>query len=502
MIRWSVFVLTVACSLAVRSVASASASAPQVTQAQSSQPQVQQNADVEEKRSTPLKPPTRSTEILRSLSSTLESIASESGRAVVQIFARGYAANEDSTNSDTLLTAQRSSGSGVLLTQDGYILTNAHVVKGARNLRVELSQYLVMEAQERHEKYAGRSISARVIGVDRETDLAVIKIDRTNLPFLEFGDSDALKQGEIVLALGNPLGLENSVSFGVISAVSRQLKTDDPMSYIQTDAPINPGNSGGPLVNAEGKVVGINTFILTQSGGSEGIGFAIPSVVAANIYQQLRTIGHVHRAHLGLVVQTISGQMADGLALQRERGVIVSDVAPDGPAAKAGIEPDDILVALNGKPLESARQLEVSIYKQPPGKKITLRVLRGERQIDIDVAAEEQAEQFDALADLMDPATNVVPQLGIVGLDVTEAVHKLLPDLRRPAGVVVAAHVASSPYSGPGLESGDVIYSVNRRVVGNVAELRKFLDAMKSGDAVVLQVERDGKLRYLALELE
>ncbi len=464
---------------------------------------VQQTAtEAEEKNETAVKPPPRSTEILRSLSLTLESISSQAGRAVVQIFARGYAASEDPANSDTLLTAQRSSGSGVLMTPDGYILTNAHVVKGARNLRVELSQYLVAEAQERHEKYAGRSIPAHVIGVDRETDLAVIKIDRNDLPFLEFGDSDKLKQGEIVLALGNPLGLENSVSFGVVSAVARQLKPDDPMNYIQTDAPINPGNSGGPLVNAEGRVVGINTFILTQSGGSEGIGFAIPSAVASNIYQQIRTIGHVHRAHLGLVVQTITAQMADGLALQREHGVIVSDVAPEGPAAKAGILPDDILVALNGKPLDNARQLEVSIYKQPPGKKVTLRVLRGERQIDVEVAAEEQAEQFDALADLMDPATNVVPQLGIVGLDLTAEVHKMLPDLQRPAGVVVAAHVASTPYSGPGLESGDVIYSVNRRVVENVAELRKMLDGMKSGDAVVLQVERDGRLRYLALELE
>ncbi len=458
--------------------------------------------DKQDKKDTAAKPPARSTEILRTLSGTLESIASQSGRAVVQIFARGYAANEDSSNSDTLLTAQRSSGSGVLLTPDGYILTNAHVVKGARNLRVELSQYLVAEAQERHEKYAGRSIPARVIGVDRETDLAVIKIDRKDLPYLEFGDSDAVKQGEIVLALGNPLGLENSVSFGVVSSVSRQLKPDDPMSYIQTDAPINPGNSGGPLINAEGRVVGINTFILTQSGGSEGIGFAIPSAVASNIYQQVKSIGHVHRAHLGLVAQTINGQMADGLALQRERGVIVSDVTPGGPAAKAGILPDDILVALNGKPLDTARQLEVSIYKQPPGKTVTLRVLRGERQIDVEVAAEEQTEQFDALADLMDPATNVVPQLGIVGLDLSAEVHKMLPDLRRPDGVVVAAHVSSSPYSGPGLESGDVIYSVNRRLVENVAELRKSLDGMKSGDAVVLQIEREGRLRYLALELE
>jgi serine protease Do len=455
-----------------------------------------------EAHSPPVVPPARSTMIFRELSNTLEMISAQSGRAVVQIFARGYTTNDESTNTDTLLTSQRSSGSGVVLTPDGFILTNAHVVKGARNLRVELPHPLVTEGQGHNEKFAGRSIPARIIGVDRQTDLAVIKIDRENLAYLEFGDSNSLKQGQLVLALGNPLGLENSVSLGVVSAAARQLKPDDPVSYIQTDAPINPGNSGGPLIDSDGRVVGINTFILTQSGGSEGIGFAIPSNLASRIFKQLKTIGHVHRLQLGLVVQTITPAMADGLSLQRDRGVIVSDVEPEGPASKAGVRTDDIIVAMNGKMLESAPQLDSGIYLQSPGETITLQILRGEQLMELKLTPEEKSEQFDALADLMDPALNVIPQLGIVGLDVTKAVLQLLPDLRRPAGVVVAAHVASSPYSGPTLETGDVIYAMNRSVVSTVAGLRAMLDRLKPGDAVVLLVERDSKLIYVSLELE
>jgi len=189
-------------------------------------------------------------------------------------------------------------------------------------------------------------------------------VHKTHLPYLAFGDSDQLKQGQLVLALGNPLGLDDSVSLGIVSAIARQLKPDDPMVYIQTDAPINPGNSGGPLLDADGRVVGINTFILTQSGGSEGIGFAIPSNIARQVYAQLKTHGHVHRAQLGLVAQTINPVMADGLDLETEHGVIVSDVDPHGPAATAGVKTDDVIVALDGKKIFTVRQLEVNVYPQ------------------------------------------------------------------------------------------------------------------------------------------
>ncbi|HEX4227599.1 MAG TPA: trypsin-like peptidase domain-containing protein [Bryobacteraceae bacterium] len=450
----------------------------------------------------PVTPNLQKTDVLRQLSTSFEEISSRSGRAVVQIFARSYVANDDSQNDGELLTAQNSSGSGIILSPDGYILTNSHVVKGAHTLRVQLNMRTAADLTERGYHGLNRSLPATLVGIDRETDLAVIKIDQKDLPFLEFGDSNALKQGQLVLALGNPLGLDNSVSLGVVSAVSRQLKPDDAMAYIQTDAPINPGNSGGPLVDADGHVVGINTFILTQSGGSEGIGFSIPSNVAKQVYTQLKAQGHVHRAQLGLIGQTITPQMAEGLGLETDHGVIVSDLEPDGPAADAGIQRDDIILAIDGRHLESERQLTVNVYRDAPGKRVVLLVQRGEQKMDIPVETAEKTHDLDSLADLVDPVKNVVPELGIVGIDINKTILQLLPDLRRPQGVVVAARKANTPYSGPPLETGDVIYQVNHDVVANVAQLRQELESMKSGAAAVLLIERDSHLIYVPLELD
>ncbi|HWF48150.1 MAG TPA: trypsin-like peptidase domain-containing protein [Bryobacteraceae bacterium] len=447
-------------------------------------------------------PNPQKTDVLRQLSTSFEEISSRSGRAVVQIFAHSYVANDDTTNGGELLTAQNSSGSGIILSPDGYILTNSHVVKGAHTLRVQLNMRTATDLTERGYHGVNRSLPATLVGVDRETDLAVIKIDQKDLPYLEFGDSNALKQGQLVLALGNPLGLDNSVSLGVVSAVSRQLKPDDAMAYIQTDAPINPGNSGGPLVDADGHIVGINTFILTQSGGSEGIGFSIPSNVAKQVYAQLKAQGHVHRAQLGLFGQTITPQMAEGLGLETDHGVIVSDLDPNGPAAAAGIQQNDIILAIDGRHLESERQLTVNVYRDMPGKEVVLLVQRGEQKMDIHVETTEKAHDLDSLADLVDPVKNVVPELGIVGIDINKTILQLLPDLRRPQGVVVAARKANTPYSGPALETGDVIYQVNHDVIANVAQLRQELESMKSGAAAVLLVERDSHLIYVPLELD
>ena len=450
----------------------------------------------------PTTPNPQKTDVLRQLSGSFETISQNSGRAVVQIFVRSYVTAE-SSGSGELLTAQNSSGSGIIMSADGYILTNAHVVKGARSVKVQLNVRMKTEAREQGDRTLHRPIIGRVVGFDHDTDLAVVKIDRTNLPYLPFGNSDELKQGQLVLALGNPLGLDNSVSMGVVSAVARQIKTDDPMVYIQTDAPINPGNSGGPLVDTEGRVVGINTMIISQSGGSEGIGFAIPSNVAKDIYSQLKAQGHVHRAQVGLVGQTVTPEMAEGLGLETDRGVIVSDLAPEGPAAHGGIQVDDIIIALNGKGIDSMSQLESNVYRQTPGKKITIRVQRGEEAIDLPVIPEEQSGgQLDALADQVDPQKNVVTQLGIVGLNIDPSVLKLMPELRRPAGVVVVAREANVPYSGPVLETGDVIYSLNRQIVSNVNQLQQMLTNIKPGSAVVLQIERDGHMIYLPISLE
>ena len=451
----------------------------------------------------PATPNPEKMDVLRQLSTSFEEISQRSGRAVVQIFVRSYVTGEGSENNGELLTAENSSGSGIIMSSDGYILTNAHVVKNAHTVKVQLNVRAEAEAREQGDRSFNRPIPGVLIGEDHDSDVAVIKIDKKNLPYLMFGDSDELKQGQIVLALGNPLGLDNSVSLGVVSAVARQVKPDDPMVYIQTDAPINPGNSGGPLVDADGRVVGINTFILSQSGGSEGIGFAIPGNIAHEVYAQIKTQGHVHRGQLGLVGETITPQMAEGLDLETDHGIIVSDVEPEGAADHAGVKVDDIIIALNGKRMTSRHQLEARVYRFPPGTKVMLRVQRGADQLDLPVVTEEQSgEELDALADMVDPVKNVVPELGIVGLDITKPVLQVMPELRRPAGVVIAARKANAPYSGPPLETGDVIYAVNRRVVNNVAELRSVLDGMKSGEPAVLLIEREGHMLYVPLELD
>lgn len=451
----------------------------------------------------PAEPNPQKMDVLKQLSSSLEEVAQHSGRAVVQIFVRSYVTGDSETSNGELLTAQNSSGSGIILTPDGYILTNAHVVKGAHSLKVQLNTATEAEARKNGDHGYNRPIPGTLVGVDRDTDLAVVKIDKQNLPYLAFGNSDELKQGQIVLALGNPLGLDNSVSMGVVSAVSRQVKPDDPMVYIQTDAPINPGNSGGPLIDTDGKVMGLNTFILTQSGGSEGIGFAIPSNIASQVYMQLKTKGHVHRAQLGLVGQTITPEMAEGLSLETDHGVVVSDVEPDGAAATSGIETDDIITAIDGRAVTSLTQLEARVYRLTPGTKVLLQIQRGPETLKLPVVTEEQSgAELDALADLVDPVQNIVAPLGIVGLDVTPAVVKLMPDLRRPAGVVVAARKANAPYSGPPLEVGDVIYSVNRETVASIAQLRDVFKNLKTGDAAVLLIERNSHLMYIPLQPE
>ncbi len=440
---------------------------------------------------------------LKDFSKTLEELSDRTGRSVVQIFVRSYVTNDSTDQVSDLLSKENSSGSGIIMSADGYILTNAHVVRGAHDVKVQLNIRMEKEARQQGDRSFNRPIAGSVVGIDRESDLAVVKIDKANLPFLKFGDSDQLKQGQIVLALGSPLGLDNSVSMGVVSGVSRQIKGDDPMVYIQTDAPINPGNSGGPLLDAEGRVIGINTLIFTQSGGSEGIGFAIPSNIARQVYTQLKAKGHVHRAQLGVVGQTITPDMAEGLSLETDHGVVVSDLKPDGPAARAGVQTDDIITGLNGRSVTSLHELEAYIFRLDPGTTVNLRVQRGEGELNLPVVTSEPSGgELDSLADMVDPTRNVVPELGIVGLDVTKEVLKLIPELRRPAGVVVAARKTNAPYSGPLLQAGDVIYEINRHVVNGVDALRKQLSHMTSGQSVVLLIERNGVLMYIPLQLD
>ena len=441
---------------------------------------------------------------LREFSAAMEALSSRVSHAVVQIFSTGYSFNEEGATTNTsLISRQRSSGSGVILTPDGYIVTNSHVVQTARRVQVQLLfPTSVVEGQRRVERRA-KLLDAKVIGMDREADLAVIKIDMTGLPHLSLGDSEKMRQGQIVIAVGNPFGLENSVSMGVISSTGRQLKTDDPMSYIQTDASINPGNSGGPLLDTEGHVIGINTFIYTQSGGNEGIGFAIPSNLVHSVYTQIRKSGHVHRGEIGVSAQTITPQLTKGLSLPQDYGVLLADVDPEGPADTAGVKVGDIVQSVDGRFLDNARQLELYLYRKPVGDKVQLKVLRGSETLEATVQVVERDSDPQRFADMVTPEKNTVARLGILGIAMDKKTADMLPDLRRKYGVIVGARSQSSPYSGNGaLAIGDVIYSVNNTPVADIETLRKIVDAIKPGDPAVLQVERDGKLLFLALELE
>lgn len=447
---------------------------------------------------------------LHQLSDSIEALSHRVGLAVVQVFSTAYGlADEESDSQNTtagLVTKQRSSGSGVILSADGFILTNNHVVRNARRVRVQLASAPDDGTATPDSKLHahGKLLEAKVIGVDREADLAVLKVEPpATLPVLKLADSDTLRQGQVVLAFGNPLGLQNSVSIGVVSSVGRQIKPDDPMVYIQTDAPINPGNSGGPLLDADGNVVGINTFILSQSGGSEGIGFAIPSNIVKSVYEQIRKDGHVHRGEIGVTAQSITPDLAVGLDLKQDSGVILGDVTPDGPAAEAGLKPGDIVYALDGRQLEDARAFETALYRIPLNQEVAIDAMRGTQKLSVKVKVQERDDDPFRFVDLVKPEQNRVTKLGIIGVPITPEISKLLPETRKPYGVIVAARTGDAEYEGQGgLKLGDVIYTVNTTPVSTLDALRKSLDDLKTADPLVLQVERDGKLMYLTLNEE
>ena len=446
----------------------------------------------------------RKIDALHELSNSLERLAQRVNRGIVKIVSVGYtlgSEDEESTN-PSVLTRQRSLGTGVLLSPDGYIVTNAHLVQGSRRLRVQLPVTDgEISGRQSVIKPSGRIVDARVAGVDRETDLAVLKVNQTGLAHLSLGNSEALRPGQLVLAFGNPLGLQNSVSMGVVSSTARQIKTDDPTIYIQTDASINPGNSGGPLVDVEGNVVGINTFILSQSGGSEGIGFAIPSNIVKTVFEQIRQDGHVHRGQVGVRAQTLTPALAQGLGIPRDSGVLVGDVTPAGPAEQAGLRIGDVILAMDGKPMENARQFEVNVYRHSVGDKLRLALLRGGRQLEMQVAVDEREDDPQRFADLVDAEKNQIRKLGILGIEITAKVSELLPDLRRPYGVVVAARIAGAPNAAD-LQPGDVIHGINGAPIATIAALRDLLEKQKADTQLVMQVERDGKMMYQVLELE
>jgi serine protease Do len=440
------------------------------------------------------------TDLLKQLNASLQTLVAKVSPAVVEIMVRGFGAVEDSSGKQTaLITRESKLGSGVIVSPDGYIMTNAHVVANAQSIQVAVTSAgndIERNGVDR------KNYPARLIGSHKDTDLALLKIEATSLPFLPIEPNHPIHQGELVLALGNPEGLGNSVSMGVVSAVDRQPDPKLPMVFIQTDAPINPGNSGGPLIDIDGYVLGINTFILSQGGGSEGLGFAIPGRIVNFVYTRLRKYGHVDRSEIGAASEAITPLLAKGLNLPVTNGVILVDVKPGGPAESAGLKIGDIVQVVDGKQIHSLPQLAGRLYLHPTDQAMSVEVLRGANELTFTVPVLAQKHDVDRMLDMVDPEKNLVRKIGILAIDVDDRVAGILPELRIKSGAVVVANTAYSRAVDVGLRPGDVIHAINTKPIANLADLQREVGAFNAGAAVVLQVEREDGMDFVAFEME
>jgi serine protease Do len=423
--------------------------------------------------------------------------------SVVQILVTGYGAREEGGRGDVsaVVTRQRSIGSGFVIDPDGYIMTNAHVVSGAQHILV-----VVPPANADGSLAAALTprmtvVPARLVGVTTEIDLAVLKIEGVKLPALPLAQYTKVRQGETVFAFGSPDGLRNTLTHGLISAVARQTDPDSPLIYIQTDAPINPGNSGGPLVNTRGEVVGVNTFILSQSGGNEGLGFAIPCATARTVFHQLIKYGQLRRQEVGMSIQTITHSMATSLGLSRDYGVIVSDVWPGGPAEAAGLKIGDVLVSIDGEPAENVPTVSYKFRLRDTPDPVKIVVLRGSEERTLSVKAVEEKSDFDAVAANADPQKNLVPELGILGVEIDPGIAANAKGLRDGWGIIVVARAAGAVTEIP-LQPRDVIRSLNNQPTVSLRGLRDQLKALKPGQPVTLQIQREERLMYVSFTME
>jgi len=403
---------------------------------------------------------------------------------------------------NVMLTRNVKNGSGVFVSSDGYIVTNRHVIDEAETVQVLLPQPRTDITSDKSVlSQQGQILVADIIGSDSETDIAVLKVDVEDHPHLNFGDSESLYAGDYVLAFGSPLGLEKSVSMGIVSAKARQFRQDDPMIYIQTDATINPGNSGGPLVNTDGKIVGINTLNLSQSGGSEGLGFAAPSNIVETIYSQIRENGYVKRGVIGIRPQTVTPRLAQALDVSLDRRVILGDVIPGSPADVAGLREGDIVLSLNGKIIENARQLNVNIYGQPIDSSVELDVIRDGKIHTFSVRVVERDDPENKFRDLVDMEENFIAKIGVLAIGLTTEIREMLPPLRKRGGILVAASNGKSAVMGDALQPGDIIYSVNGEQLYSYKEFYSVFHTNKAGDYIMMHIQRGPELMYVSHRL-
>ncbi len=375
-------------------------------------------------------------------------------------------------------------GSGVIVSPDGYILTNNHVIDGANDIRVFTADK--------------RELKARLIGADPKTDIAVIKVESKGLPTVPIADSSAVQVGDIALAIGNPFGVGQTVTMGIISATGRgNLGIEDYEDFIQTDAAINPGNSGGALLNTAGQLIGINTAILSRAGGNQGVGFAVPANLARSVMNQLLKSGKVVRGYLGVMIQPVTPEIAKAFNLPDTHGALVGEVTPDSPAAKAGLQQGDAITELNGERVEDSRSLRLRVSQFAPGSSIRLKVVRdgnardttvtlGELPIEKETASNDNAESD-----------------GFAGLSVETLTPQLARQFELPAGtrgVIVTDVQSGSRAEEAGLRQGDVIQQVNRQPVTGAADFQRQMK--QAGKSAVLLVNRDGHTSFVVLGMQ
>ena len=381
----------------------------------------------------------------------------------------------------------RSLGSGFIISADGYIMTNAHVVDSADKITVRLTDK--------------REFRAKVIGADKRTDVALLKIEASGLPKVNMGDPNKLKVGEWVIAIGSPFGFDSSVTAGIVSAKGRNLPQDNFVPFIQTDVAINPGNSGGPLFNMNGEVVGINSQIYTRSGGSMGLSFAIPIDVAAQVTDQLRSTGKVTRGRIGVTIQELTRELAESFGLSKPSGALISNVEKGGAADKAGIEASDVILKYDGKPVNSSSDLPRMVAATKPGSKVTIELWRkGEsRQVAVVVGEmQENGKLAHAARKQADEAGEVVARLGIA---VSELTKEQLQDLKINGGLLVE-DVKSSAARSTGLQPGDVLLAIGNTQIRSLSQFNEIIKQVPKGRNVALLVRRGDGASYVAIKLD
>jgi serine protease Do len=374
----------------------------------------------------------------------------------------------------------RAAGSGFVLNSNGFIVTNNHVVENASEITVKLDD--------------GRELPAKIVGRDSKTDLALLKVDANGLPVIPLGDSTALQVGEPVMAIGNPFGLEQTVTTGIVSATGRVIGSGPYDNFIQTDASINPGNSGGPLINSRGEVIGINTAIFSRGGGSVGIGFAVPSSLAKTVITQLADHGKVERGWLGVSIQPLTNELAKNFKRDNTSGALVSSVIEGSPAEKAGLKPGDVIVEFNGKKVAKATELPSLVADLPVGRDVPMVVVRDGNEMRLNARiARLEDEAPTKVAD-----TQSKGQLGLALQPITPPVAREL-GLKVSEGVLVRDVVEGGRAAEAGVRPGDVIVEINRQPVRTVEDLKARVDKQAKNEPIVLLLNRDGQALYVAV---